>query len=43
MLPGVLGEASEWIAPPTPERWGPDELAPPAPPPLDGVFHPPIG
>lgn len=42
MLPGVLGEASGWVAPPIPERWVPNELAPPAPPPLDGVFHPPI-
>ena len=42
MLPPVLVEAPEWIALPTPERWLRDELSPPAPPPLDGVFHPPI-
>lgn len=42
-LPTVLCDAPEWIAPPTPERWLHDELSPPAPPPLDGVFHPPIG
>lgn len=40
--PAVLCDAPEWIAPPTPERSLRDELSPPAPPPLDGVFHPPI-
>ena len=42
MLPAVLGKAPEWLAPRASERWLRDELAPPAPPPLDGVFHPPI-
>jgi hypothetical protein len=41
MLPAVLGEALGWIAAPTPECWVGGELAPPPPPLLDGVFHPP--
>lgn len=42
VLPAVLGDVPESIAAPTRERWLRDELGPPAPPPLDGVFHPPI-
>lgn len=41
MLPAALGEAPGWIAAPKPECWVGDELAPPSPPQLDGVFHPP--
>jgi hypothetical protein len=41
-LPAVLCDAPAWIAGPTLERWLRDELSPPAPPAVDGVFHPPI-
>ncbi len=41
MLPAVLGEATGWIAAPTLVCWDGDEPAPPPPPLLDGVFHPP--
>ena len=42
-MPAVLCGAPERIAQPTPERWLHEERSPSAPPPPDGVFHPPIG
>jgi hypothetical protein len=41
ILPAILAVSAHPIAAARTEPWSRDEPGPPAPPPLDGVFHPP--